>query len=327
MPDDASTVTIITQTTVRPDATAAFEAWQTETNRIIAGFPGFLHQTMLPPSPSVQDYWVMMQRFTGSTAAIGWLNSPQRLERLTMVQPLLTGRADVRVVRGMADAPPSTPVSAIMSTRVKPGCELAYRTWEQKIAVAQTAARGLVGYRFEPPIPGVQADWLTILRFDTQENLQAWLDSPVRQAILAEAEPLTEGFDTRVTRSGFDQWFPVSAGTAGAAPVWKQNLVVLLMLFPVVFLFGHFIQGPLLQGRLHLPFAVALLIGNGVGIVLLNWLVPWASSRFTWWLSPAPAPSSATPPAGASAGATTAAGVALIGLILFAMAALFLQLG
>ena len=317
MSADASAVTIVTQTTVRPGGGAAFEGWQAETNGIVATFPGFLHQTLLPPSPPAQDYWVVMQRFSDPATAIGWLNSPQRLERLTMVQPLLTGRADVHVVRGMADAPASAPVSAIMSTRVKPGCELAYREWEQKIAVAQTAARGLVGYRFEPPIPDVQADWLTILRFDTQENLQAWLDSPVRQAIIAEAEPLTEGFHYRVTRSGFDQWFPVGAVGAPGAPVWKQNMVVLLMLFPVVFLFGHFVQVPLLQVRLGIPFAVALLIGNIVGVVLLNWLVPWASGRFAWWLSP---------PAGAPT-SRDAAGAAVIGAILAVLAALFWRMG
>lgn len=315
MPSDDAAVTLVTQTTVRPESGEAFETWQADTNRLIAGSPGFLGQTVLPPSPPVQDYWVTMQRFRDSASAINWLNSPQRLERLTAVQPLLTGRADVHVVSGTASAPASAPVSAIMSTRVKPGCELAYRKWEQKIAVAQTAATGLVGYRFEPPIPGVQADWLTILRFDTQEHLQAWLDSPVRQAILAEAGPLTEGFHYRVTRSGFDQWFPVAGPGNSRSPVWKQNAVVLLMLFPVVWLFGHFIQVPLLQRQLGLPFAVALLIGNLVGIILLNRLVPWASKRFTWWLAPNTSP------------ARTASGVALIALILVMLALVFWQLG
>jgi antibiotic biosynthesis monooxygenase (ABM) superfamily enzyme len=316
MAGENSAVTIVTQTTVRPDSAAAFEEWQTATNRIIATFPGFLQQTLLSPSPPAQDYWVVLQRFSDSKSAIGWLNSPQRLERLTIVQPLLTGRADVHVVRGMANAPASAPVSAIMSTRVKPGCELAYRAWEQKIAVAQTAAKGLVGYRFEPPIPDVQADWLTILRFDTQENLDAWLNSPVRKAILAEAEPLTEGFDYRVTRSGFDQWFPLAAGDGKGSPIWKQNMIVLLMLFPVVFLFGYLVQVPLLQMRLGIPFAVALLIGNIASVVLLNWLVPWTSNRFDWWLSaPAPAPK-----------VTDAAGAIMIGAALIVMAILFWQL-
>lgn len=317
MSDNEAAVTVVTQTTVRTGAAAEFETWQAETTRILSGFPGFLQQTVLPPSPPAHDYWVVMQRFADAQAAIGWLNAPERLERLTMVQPLLTGRADVHVVRGLAAAPTAVPVSAIMSTRVKPGCELAYREWEQKIAVAQTAVKGLIGYRFEPPIEGVQADWLTILRFDTQENLQAWLESPVRKALIAEAEPLTEGFHFRVTRSGFDQWFPVAADNARQAPVWKQNMIVLLMLFPVVFLFGDLVQGPLLQARLGLPFAIALLLGNIAGIVLLNWLVPWASKRFTWWL---------VPRAG-SARIVDAAGASLIAMVLMILAILFWKLG
>jgi antibiotic biosynthesis monooxygenase (ABM) superfamily enzyme len=42
MSSDDSAVTVVTQTTVRPDSTAAFEAWQADTNRIVATFPGFL---------------------------------------------------------------------------------------------------------------------------------------------------------------------------------------------------------------------------------------------------------------------------------------------
>jgi antibiotic biosynthesis monooxygenase (ABM) superfamily enzyme len=306
-------VTIVTQTTVRADSTTAFEAWQIETSQVIATFPGFIKQTLLPPSPPAQDDWVILQHFANSDTAIGWLNSPKRLERLTVVQPLLTGRADVHVVRGMSNVPEPAPISAIISTRVKPGREEEYRKWEQKVAVSQTAAKGLQGYRFEPPIAGVQADWLTILRFDTQENLQAWLDSPVRKAILAEAADLTEEFHTRIARSGFDQWFPVSKEGGKAPPIWKQNMLVLLMLFPVVFLFGYLVQGPLLQRRLHIPFAFALLIGNIAGIVLLNWLVPWVNGRFSWWVSPR----------GADARSATVKGAAMIAGILVLMAVVF----
>jgi uncharacterized protein len=56
------------------------------------------------------------------------------------------------------------------------------------------------------------------------------------------------------------------------------------MLYPVVFLFGVFVQTPLPTGRAALPFAVALFIGNIVSV--LNYLVPWASERFAWWLQP-----------------------------------------
>jgi hypothetical protein len=36
-----------------------------------------------------------------------------------------------------------------------------------------------------------------------------------------------------------------------------------------------------------MPFWLALFAGNVVSVVILNWLVPWVSSRFSWWMQPA----------------------------------------
>ena len=43
----------------------------------------------------------------------------------------------------------------------------------------------------------------------------------------------------------------------------------------------------MLMTRAGMPFWLALFIGNVVGILLLNYLVPWGSARFAWWLQPA----------------------------------------
>jgi hypothetical protein len=134
-------------------------------------------------------------------------------------------------------------------------------------------------------VPGVQDDWLAILRFDTETNLQAWLDSPERQKLLQDASPFTEEFHARIVRTGFDQWFPLPAGGASPPAPWKMNMLVLLMLYPVVFLFGFFVQTPFLTGR-GLPFAIALFIGNIVSVLLLSYLVPLTADRFSWWLQP-----------------------------------------
>jgi hypothetical protein len=176
------------------------------------------------------------------------------------------------------------PVSAVIATRLKSGAEAAYRAWEQKIAAAQSRAKGFQGYRFEPPIPGVQDSWLAIVRFDSEANLQAWMNSPVRLALLKEAETFTEEFHARIARTGFDQWFKVAEGASPPA-AWKINMLVLLMLYPVVFLFGILVQNPLLTDR-GVPFWLALFISNVASVLLLNWLVPWTSRRFGWWLEP-----------------------------------------
>ena len=283
-PAGKGAVTIVTQTRVRPENADAFARWQDATSKVVAGFSGFMEQTVMPPSPPAQVDWVILQRFAGTQDAVAWLNSPQRLERIAGAAPMLLGRDDISIVQDGGSGVLPAPVSAVISTRIKPGQESAYRAWEQRIAAAQSKAPGFQGYRFEPPIPGVQEHWLAILRFDTEAHLQAWLDSPERNKLLQEATPFTEEFHARIVRSGFDQWFQIPAGGAPPPPVWKMNMLVLLMLYPAVFLFGYFVQTPLFIDRAHLPFAVALFLGNVVSVLLLTYLVPWVSERFSWWL-------------------------------------------
>jgi antibiotic biosynthesis monooxygenase (ABM) superfamily enzyme len=283
-----SAVTIVTQTQVRDGKADAFAAWQEGVGRAAAEFPGFISQTVMPPSPPAQVDWVILQKFESAAAAVGWLRSDRRRVLLDGGLPLLVGRDDIHIVRdGEAGVLPS-PVSVVISTRVKAGCEETYRLWERKIAAVQATAQGFQGYRFEPPIPGVQDDWLAILRFDSQDNLDRWLTSRERTALLKEAREFTEEVHARIVRTGFDQWFP--AAGERRPPVWKQNMLVLLMLYPVVFLFGTLVQRPVLIDRAGLPFWLALFIGNTVSVILLNWLVPWTSGRFAWWLAARPAP-------------------------------------
>jgi antibiotic biosynthesis monooxygenase (ABM) superfamily enzyme len=279
-------ITIVTQTRVRPESEKAFAEWQDGISRAIAGVPGFLHQTVLPPSPPAQVDWVILQRFADIDSATAWLRSAERHERVAGVRPMLIGQDDVHLVRDGESRAQPAPVSVVISTRIKPGCEAAYRAWELRIAAAQTKASGFQGYRFEPPIKGIQDDWLSVLRFDSEANLEKWLASPERLQLLEEAKPFTEEFHARVARTGFEQWFQTTASKSEPLPAWKQNLIVLLVLYPVVFLFGAFVQTPVLSNWMGLPFAIALFVGNVVSIIILNYLVPWTSTRFSWWIEP-----------------------------------------
>ncbi|HEY4165149.1 MAG TPA: antibiotic biosynthesis monooxygenase [Reyranella sp.] len=281
-------VTIITQTGVRPDSAEAFARWQGETSTTIAAFPGFIEQRLMPPKPPLQLDWVILQRFTTLEHAQRWLGSSERVKRLEGVASLLVGRDDVHIVRDDDEGRKPSPVSAVISTRVKAGKEAEYLAWERRIAAAQSMARGLQGYRFEPPVPGVQDDFVAILRFDSEANLQAWLDSPERLKLVEEAAPLTEEFHARLARTGFEQWFRDDSGeSAGPLPVWKMDMVVLLLLYPIVFLWGFYIGTPLLADKLHLPFAVNLFIGNIFSVALTGFLVPWTANHpLAWWLRP-----------------------------------------
>ncbi|MEO8926915.1 MAG: antibiotic biosynthesis monooxygenase [Caulobacteraceae bacterium] len=283
---DAAAVTIVIQTRVRDGSAEEFGLWEGEIAAAAAAFPGFIGRSAMPPNPPSQADWVILQRFRDADAATAWLHSDQRLRLIEAAQPILAGPVDVHLVRDLESGVLPAPISAVISTRIKPGHEGEYRKWEQRIAAAQAKAAGFQGYRFEPPIPGVQDDWLTILRFDTEVHLQAWLASPIRLKLLDEATAFTEEYHTRIVRTGFEQWF---AGAPGTSPpvAWKQNMIVLLLLYPVVFLFGLWVQTPWLMKAAALPFWLALFIGNVISVLLLNVLVPRASRLLGWWLNPA----------------------------------------
>lgn len=281
-------VSIVTQTSVLPERDQDFARWQGETSAFIRHFPGLIEQRLLPPNPPLQVDWVILQRFASLADAQRWLASAERKKRIEGAAPMLVGRDDVHIVQDEARGVGPAPVSTIISTRVKPGREAEYHAWVRRIAAEQSKATGLQGYRFEPPMPGVQEDFIAILRFDTEANLRAWLDSPVRQALLAEAAELTEESHERIASSGFEQWFRDAAPADGPLPAWKMNMLVLLMLYPIVMLFGYFLGTPLLDRELHLPFAISLFVGNIVSVFLTGFLVPWIAGRFGWWLRPAP---------------------------------------
>lgn len=277
-------VSIVTQTCVRPERAEDFARWQGETSTFIAKFPGFLEQRLMPPKPPLQVDWVILQRFTTLEAARTWLASSERQTRIEGAAPMLVGRDDVHIVQDEAEGIKPSPASVVISTRVLPGKEVEYRAWERRIAAAQSKAPGLQGYRFEPPVPGVQEDFVAILRFDTEANLQAWLNSPIRKKLVEEATPLTEEFHTRMARTGFDQWFQDSVAGGAPLPVWKMDMLVLLMLYPIVFLWSEFVAFPFL-GKTH--FAISLFVGNIVSVALTGFLVPWVANYFGWWLQPA----------------------------------------
>ncbi len=277
-------VTIVTQTRVHVGRDDEFSAWQKQISAAASGFDGFIEQTVIPPNPPAQIDWVILQRFVSLEAATSWLNSKERLGMVEHTLPMLVGQDDVHILKDDAAGVLPSPVSAVIATKLKPGAEALYRTWEQKAATVQSKAKGFQGFKFEPPIPGVQDSWLTIIRFDSDTNLQAWMNSEERRALLKEAEPFTERHHARVVRTGFDQWFKVANGAPKPA-VWKMNMLVLLVLYPLVFLFGALVQTPLMTNK-GVPYWLALFVGQIFSVLVLNWLVARCAQRFAWWLSP-----------------------------------------
>src|SRR5262249_32985415 len=139
------------------------------------------------------------------------------------------------------------------------------------------------GVYVKSPTPGQGENWITLLRFDSQEHLDRWLTSKERKEVLKEARPLITSLESHRVISPFAGWFASTATDGRIPPVWKQTCLVLLVLFPIVMLELKFLL-PLTK---NLNLSVGTFIGNAISVTLVSWpMMPIAIYFLRWWLSP-----------------------------------------
>ncbi len=291
--------TAVTAVQVRQGEEGAFAGWLTQLNKTIATFPGYVSAVVIPPVPPLQSDWVMVQRFQTIEQLRAWLDSDERHSLLDKSSSLLVDEGTTNVIQGAnTELSPHDMVTEIITVSVKPGMEEAYRGWVDRIRQVEARFPGYQGLQLQPPIPGLQDNWVSLLRFDTAEHLNAWLESDARRAALQEVEPFIDRREQQIATS-FSGWFTFGDVPDEVPPNWKQSMIVLLMLYPIVMLELLFLN-PLLHS---LGMAEATFIGNLLSVAALGWLlVPPANRAFDWWLRPLPS----------APRWVTAAGVALI---------------
>lgn len=81
----------------------------------------------------------------------------------------------------------------IVSRRVSPGREREFERWNARIRAAAESFAGYVGSEAQPPNEAHPDEWMIVYRFATAEQLDAWMTSPERQALLAEGDRLLQG--------------------------------------------------------------------------------------------------------------------------------------
>ena len=212
-PEAPRVATAVTTVRVRPGEEGAFAGWLTELNKTVAKFPGYISAVVIPPVPPLQADWVMVQRFQTLGQLGAWLDSDARRSLLARSTSLLVDEGTTNVIEGTStDASPQDMVTEIITVSVKPGKEEAYREWVDRIRQIEVRFPGYKGLQLQPPIPGLQDDWVSLLRFDTSEHLHAWLESDARRAALREVESFVEQREEQVA-TAFSGWF-----TFGDAP-------------------------------------------------------------------------------------------------------------
>ncbi|GAA2248998.1 antibiotic biosynthesis monooxygenase [Herbiconiux moechotypicola] len=274
-------VSLVVHRRLAESSYAKYAAWQEKVGARISNWPGYLDRQVIPPKPPLQVDWVIVQRFRDVESARGWLQSAERARLMNEIKGEFVGNDDVHLFTEEAKHP-SEAASVLISSRVPADQEEEFLDWQRQIMAAESRFDGFLGHKIERPVPGVQDDWVVVLSFDTEEHLNAWIDSPERRELLDEGKAYNEQLTLTKASYGFGFW--TGNRTALPDPIFKSNLLVLLMLYPIVFLWGYFIADPLLANH-GVPFWLSLFIGNVVSTQLLGWiLVPWAFKLFGWWV-------------------------------------------
>jgi len=278
----ASPATVVVTQPVRAGHEAEFQRWQQGMNQLCAEFEGFQGAELVRPVPGVQDDFVILFRFDSMEHLDAWLESDARKQALERGAPFFEGPASQHVLAEETDQPRYA--SLLVSSRVRAGCEKAYRAWQREVDAAAARFPGFHGNEVFPPVPGRQEEWVVVVRFDSREHLDAWMQSDVRARLLEKAQPFFEHVRVHTIGSGFPGWFHLDRPDGdGFPPSWKQAMTVLLALYPTVMLLHALLQPALAD----IPFGAQMFVGNAVSVAVLTWLVmPLVNRAFAFWLRP-----------------------------------------
>jgi antibiotic biosynthesis monooxygenase (ABM) superfamily enzyme len=267
---------------IRSGCEAGFAQWQVrwQTAAIAAGA---VSVEFWPPAPPDQIEAVASARFASMEALRKWRRGEKNRKLVEDAVPLVEGGLVMQLVgQAAVDYAVKHGVTMVMVTDIKPGKEAAYRAWADRIQKLQSTFPGYVGSFVQPPQHN-ETGWTTVLRFDSAGNLENWLKSDARAAMIKESEALVQGFRAQRIDTSFPGWVPNDPATGKPPNMWKTAALVLLTLFPVVMLELRF-PNPHLQA---LNPALRTFIGNAISVALTTWpLMPLAIWGFHAWLFP-----------------------------------------
>jgi antibiotic biosynthesis monooxygenase (ABM) superfamily enzyme len=281
MSDEPSTLLVCAR--VRAGCAAEFAQWQGRWQSALLASCDTLSVEFWPPAPPDQLETVGLVRFSSMGALRLWHRGDRNRALIEDVAPQVEGGLVLQLVgQAAVDYSVAHGVTMVMVTEIKPGKEAAYRAWADRIQKLQATFPGYLGSFVQPPQPG-QNGWTTVLRFDSAANLDSWIKSPARAAMVKESDDLVARFHAQRVDTSFPGWVANDPATGAPPNMWKTACLVLLTLFPVVMLELRFLN-PHIEA---FNPAVRTFIGNAISVGLTTWpLMPIAIFAFRDWLFP-----------------------------------------
>lgn len=181
--------------------------------------------------------------------------------------------------------------SAVTEHIVPKDKQLDFRHWHQALLHRMAQAQGYVRVDLHSPLECKNdvIKWYSVIHFDSQTHLDNWLNSSDREEMMQAGKDFFETYRFKSFTTGSEGWFSHKTGeevTNLGPSAWKEDLIVVLGLYPVVILqsklFEHF---GIMQSW---SYANSMVVNLCITTVILTWFVmPRITQPLAFWLKPA----------------------------------------
>ena len=183
----------------------------------------------------------------------------------------------------------SSPVTACISCTVRAGAIAEYEKWLEEVSALAKGFAGFLSAQVIKACPQTSGEYLLIAGFQSQAQLQAWLESPQLQQKTCELEQqqLVQGESVIKHMASSDFWLALPNSQAMAVkPAKPKNHKMWLLLFVVVFSLLMLINYTFNYwlAPLPLPAKFALMVAGQV-FLMTYFVMPLLMRKLGPWLT------------------------------------------
>jgi len=174
--------------------------------------------------------------------------------------------------------------TVVITHRVAKNKHADYDAWLNEITPLSTSSAGFLDWQIVRPIPEQTETFTIIIRFDTQANLEGWMNSPTRNQLIEKVQALLVSGDDFFVSSGLDFWFTPEGAKAKVPIRWKQYLVTWSAIYPLA-LGVPLLVLPLLKTLgISNPYLISLVMTGTIVFCMVYVVMPNYTRLIHRWL-------------------------------------------
>ena len=143
----------------------------------------------------------------------------------------------------------SEPVTMMFTERIKREKIAEYESWSRGVLESVKDFTGYLGADVIRPEESSLQEYITLIRFDSCFNLRAWRESASLAEWQQKLTPLLVADAHKQEASGLELWFdrPDTPQKLKEPPYWKQVLVGIVCVYPLVLLLTWLLGPPMAE--------------------------------------------------------------------------------